>query len=337
VSRGAVVRAAKCALAAVLAWLLADRVLGLPQPFLAPYAAVLMIDSTVYRSVRGSAQQVAATASAVLVAFLTSRMIPEPAVALAVAVLVGALLGRWSVFGASGAWIAVTTVLVLTTSGATQGVLLVDRLVETALGAVIGTAVNALVLPPTYSRWARSATSDLARELRSVLSALAGALRDPDEPRDPRSWVERTRESERLVRRAEEAVGWSDEADHLNLRRPRRDRRSSGSVAERLRDAWPRVVQIAEAVHSSADAGPVTHYPTPASRAEYADLLDALGDVVDRMGGEDFDAAVTRTQHLLKVLDERVTTDPGEPPGAARGLSGMLLPARQALDALTGA
>jgi hypothetical protein len=95
-------------------------------------------------------------------------------------------------------------------------------------------------------------------------------------------------------------------------------------------------VQIAEAVHSSTDAGPVTHYPTPASRAEYSNLLESLGDVVDRMGGEGFDDAVTRTQRLLEVLDERVTTDPGEPPGAARGLSGMLLPARQALDALTG-
>ncbi|HWO63887.1 MAG TPA: aromatic acid exporter family protein [Umezawaea sp.] len=336
-TRRALVQAAKCALVAVLAWLLADRVLGLPQPFLAPYAAVLMIESTVYRSVKGSAQQVAATASAVLVAFLASRTIPDTAAALGVAVLVGSLLGRWSVYGASGRWLGVTAVLVLTTTGAMDGVLLLDRLAETALGAVLGTAVNALVLPPTYARWAGSATSDVVRELRGVLTALARALRDTEVPHDPQAWVRRMEGSERLVRRAEEAVGWSDEADHLNLRRARRDRRTHTTAEADLRAAWPRLVQITEAVRSSTDSGPVDHYPGPESRAAYADLLDALADVVGRIEdhGEDFDHAVTRTRHLLRSLDERVTTDADQSPGTARGLGGMLLPARTALDALT--
>ncbi|HEX6340553.1 FUSC family protein [Umezawaea sp.] len=336
-TRHAVVQAGKCALVAVLAWLLADRVLGLPQPFLAPYAAVLMIDSTVYRSVKGSAQHLAATASAVLVAFLASRIIPEASAALGVAVLVGTLLGRWSVYGSGGRWLGVTAVLVLTTGGALEGVLLLDRLVETALGAVIGTVVNALVLPPTYSRWAGSATSDLVHELREVLTALAKALRDTEEPLDPQAWVRRMRRSERLVRGAEEAVGWSDEADRLNLRRRRRDRRTSDTAEARLREAWPRLVQITEAVRSSADSGQVAHYPGHESRAEYADLLDALADVLGGVQEPDerFHDAVTRAQHLFTVLDQRVTDGPAESPGTARGLSGMLLPTREALAALT--
>ncbi|MCS7478442.1 aromatic acid exporter family protein [Umezawaea endophytica] len=336
-TRHAVVQAVKCALVAVLAWLLADRVLGLPQPFLAPYAAVLMIESTVYRSVKGSVQQVAATASAVLLAFVVSRIVPDTAAALGVAVLTGVLLGRWSVFGEGGRWIGVTAVLVLTTSGATDGVLLVDRLLETALGVALGTVVNALVLPPTYSRWAGSATSDLVRELRGVLTGLARALRDTETPRDPQAWVRRVRRSEHLVRRAEEAVGWSDEADHLNVRRARRDRNSHDTAEAGLREAWPRLVQITEAVRSGADSGPVDRYPGRESRAEYADLLDALADVVGEVEvrGEEFEHAVTRTRDQLKALDERVTTDPDQSPGSARGLGVMLLPARAALDALT--
>lgn len=333
-SRSAIVQAAKAAVAAVLAWVLADRVFGLPQPFLAPYAAVFMIESTVYRSIRGSAQQLAAASTAVLLAFLASRMVPEPAVALGVAVLIGLLIGKWSVFGESGRWVGVTAVLVLTTSGAAQEVLLVDRLVETALGAAIGTAVNALILPPTYVRWARDATADLAAELRAVLTELAAALRAPEQPDDPQAWVRRTRESERLVRHAEEAVHWSDEADRLNLRRRHP---SHGDAAAHLRDAWPRLVQIAEAVHSCVDPGPVTRYPSRSVRAEYAALLDDLADVVGHVAerGEEFDAAVARTRDRIGPLDERVTTGSAERAGEARGLSAMLLPARLALDALS--
>ncbi|WP_352231681.1 aromatic acid exporter family protein [Actinokineospora sp. NBRC 105648] len=68
----------KAAAAAVLAWVLADRVLHLPQPFLAPYSAVLVVESTVFRSIKGSAQQSIAASTAVLVALLASRLIPEP-------------------------------------------------------------------------------------------------------------------------------------------------------------------------------------------------------------------------------------------------------------------
>lgn len=335
-SRRAIVQAFKGALAAVSAWVLADDVLGLPQPFLAPYAAVLMIESTVYRSIRGSLQQLAAASTAVLLAFLASRLVPDPVGALGVAVLIGLLIGRWSPFGDSGRWIGVTVVLVLTVSGATHEVLLVDRLVETALGAAIGTVVNAVVLPPSYARWASAATADLAAELRAVLGELANALRAPDLPQDSQAWVRRTKESERLVRRAEEAVGWNNESGRMNVLR-RREHRDHDRVAVNLREVWPRLVQIAEAVHSCIDSGRVFHYPSPESRAEYAALLDDLAEVVKHGEERDvaFHEAIADTRRRIARLDERLTTtDLAGSSGAARGLSGMLLPARLALDAL---
>jgi len=335
-SRRTIVQAFKGALAAVVAWVLADGVLGLPQPFLAPYAAVFMIESTVYRSIRGSLQQLAAAGTAVLLAFLASRLVPDPVAALGVAVLAGLLIGRWTPFGDSGRWVGVTAVLVLTVSGATQEVLLVDRLVETALGAVIGTMINLVVLPPSYARWADAATADLGAELRAVLGDLADALRAPDLPPDSHAWVSRTKESERLVRRAEEAVGWHNEAERMNVLRRHRDHREHDRIAVNLREAWPRLVQIAEAVRSCIDSGPVFSYPSPESRAEYARLLDGLAEVV-KHGAERADAfhqAIADTRHQIARLDERLTSDVAGSGAAARGLSGMLLPARLALDAL---
>ncbi|PPK63321.1 hypothetical protein V5P93_002293 [Actinokineospora auranticolor] len=55
-----------------------------------------------YRSMKGSAQQVIAAGTAVLLAFFAVRLVPAPAVALGVAVLAGLLIGKLSVFGESG-------------------------------------------------------------------------------------------------------------------------------------------------------------------------------------------------------------------------------------------
>lgn len=51
---------------------------------------------------KGSAQQVIAAGTAVLLAFFAVRLVPAPAVALGVAVLAGLLIGKLSVFGESG-------------------------------------------------------------------------------------------------------------------------------------------------------------------------------------------------------------------------------------------
>ena len=63
-----VVQLAKTALAAVVAWVIAASVLDLPQPFLAPWAALLVVHATVYRTFSKGTQQVAATVVAVLLA-----------------------------------------------------------------------------------------------------------------------------------------------------------------------------------------------------------------------------------------------------------------------------
>ena len=63
-----VLQLVKTVLAAVAAWVIASSVLDLPQPFLAPWAALLVVHATVYRTFSKGAQQVAATVVAVLLA-----------------------------------------------------------------------------------------------------------------------------------------------------------------------------------------------------------------------------------------------------------------------------
>ena len=64
---------AKTALAGVIAWVIAIDVLGLDQPFLAPWAAVLVVHATVYRTVSRGGQQILATFLGVLLAWAVRR------------------------------------------------------------------------------------------------------------------------------------------------------------------------------------------------------------------------------------------------------------------------
>ncbi|MPY86274.1 MAG: hypothetical protein GEV00_24345, partial [Actinophytocola sp.] len=141
-----VVQAAKAGLAAVAAWLLARHALSLPQPFLAPYAAVFLVESTVYRSVWLSVQQVGAVAIGVALAGLAAVTIPSTSVAIGVVTAIGLVIGRWRGFGSSGIWIGITALFVLTYGTASDPMSLLYRLVEIALGAALGLVVNAVLL-----------------------------------------------------------------------------------------------------------------------------------------------------------------------------------------------
>src|SRR4051794_10412942 len=79
--------------AVVLAWVVARSVLDVTQPFLAPWAALLTVHATVYRTLRRGIQQATAAVAGVLVAFAAGTVLGAGALSLAVAVLLGLLIG----------------------------------------------------------------------------------------------------------------------------------------------------------------------------------------------------------------------------------------------------
>ncbi len=87
----------KTVVAAVVAWMLAVQVFDLPQPFLAPWSALLVVHATVYRSFSRGAKQVGATVVGVLLAWATGDLLGLDAAALAVMLLAGLVIGnlRW--------------------------------------------------------------------------------------------------------------------------------------------------------------------------------------------------------------------------------------------------
>jgi len=328
----------------VAAWLLARHALSLPQPFLAPYAAVFLVESTVYRSVWLSVQQVGAVAIGVALAGLAAVTIPSTSVAIGVVTALGLVIGRWRGFGSSGIWIGITALLVLTYGAADDPMSLVYRLVEIALGAALGLVVNAVLLPPVYLRRPQQATAELAGTLCELLRGLASTLRaeardeETGTAADDHDWTDHARAAEKLVRQGEDAISWSVESARLNLRQRKRQRwvaQAWQSSLVAMRSAWPHLREITEAAYETARERPLFGYPDPESRRALAAVFDDLAKAIAQRGqpGGSIEAAreaLARADEALRELEHRIFDDGHVRVDTAVGLASMLLPASKA-------
>ena len=159
-------------LAAVAAWVIAASVLDLPQPFLAPWAALLVVHATVYRTFSKGAQQVAATVVAVLLATAVGEAFGLTTEAIALLLVVALVLGSVPWLGAEATTIATTGLVVLTT-GFDDDVMLISRLYDTAIGVGVGLLVNVIVWPPLRRRTAAKALDRIDDGIGALLVDMA--------------------------------------------------------------------------------------------------------------------------------------------------------------------
>ncbi|AGM05758.1 hypothetical protein AORI_3173 [Amycolatopsis keratiniphila] len=321
--RRSLVQIAKATAAAVIAWIVATAVLRLPQPFLAPYAAVFLVQATVYRSLRGWAQQVGAVSVGVLLAAGAGQLIPSVTVALGLVIFVGLLIGSWRGFGDSGVWVGITGMLLISYGNATEPVLLADRLLETALGAAIGAVLNAVILPPLHGERLRAATSRLASAIADVLDRTAELVRG-GEPTD--GLDDRMEDVRSLVAEAEDAIGWTREGRYLNLRGRRESREEP---LANLVSLWHPLAQLIDAVSEAARSEQPFRHPGEHARGVVGDLLEALAEAV-RSGDPD---KLDRCRELLGEIDHLLVT-PTDEVTTSIGLGAMALPARRLVQRL---
>src|SRR4051812_49994057 len=110
-----VAQLAKTAGAAVLAWVIATQALSLSQSFLAPWAALLVVHATVYRTFSRGLQQVTASVVGVLLAWAVGSYAGLSTVAVSVLLTVGLAVGSLRWFREESTAIAATGLIVLTT------------------------------------------------------------------------------------------------------------------------------------------------------------------------------------------------------------------------------
>ncbi|HZF89151.1 FUSC family protein [Streptomyces sp.] len=214
--RDLVVQAGKAALAAWLAWAVAGWWLQAPMAFVAPWVAIVLVESTVYRSIAHGLQQLAAIATGTVLATAAALLLDSTMAAMGLVLPLAVLLGNWRRLGSQGVYAATGALFVLTFQPVTVAGS-AARIAEAVFGAVVGIAVNALVRPPVYLRSTRAALEDAAGEAEGILEAVADGLVSGEWDADAAgSLHERALRLGRLVDQARAAVGWSRESLRVN-------------------------------------------------------------------------------------------------------------------------
>jgi hypothetical protein len=213
------VQLVKTAVAAVAAWLLASQVFGLPQAFLAPWAALLVVHATVYRTFSRGLRQVTSAVLGVLLAWAVGNVVGVSATAVAVLLVVGLLIGALRWFGDESTSVAATGLIVLTTGLSDRDLVLLDRLFDSLIGIVVGLLVNMVVWPPLRDASAARAIDAIDDLVGRLLCDMAHDLREGCDDEAVEGWVARTRRLDHQIDHAWSLVRQARESSRLNPRR----------------------------------------------------------------------------------------------------------------------
>lgn len=314
---------AKAAASAMVAWWIAEVVLGLDQAYLSPWVALLTVHVTVYRTVVRGGQTLLSVGLGVLVAFVVVQLLGATFWALGIAVLIGLVIGRPKLLRYEGTTTA-TTALFVTTGAYTMTEqraieLVPGRLLDTVIGVAVALVINLIVFPPLNDRSAQRQIDDVDRRLGQLLVDMANQIRDPVDVQEEDDWIERTRSIDRDLRDAWALVTTAQESRRANVRRLRRsttDVHSYPEVLKRLEEGIAQTRSIARHLRESTQEA---NEWDPRFRGRF---LDLLADVGHRVADPQSDVAPLR-EGLRHLADDLSDQD----------LSGLLWPLYGALIA----
>ncbi|WP_437022879.1 FUSC family protein [Streptomyces sp. enrichment culture] len=298
--RDLAVQSLKAAGAGLLAWCIAQVWMGDPMALMAPWVAVVLVQATVYSSVRQATQLFTAMCLGTLVASGAQAVTDDTTMALVLCLPPLMLLANWHRFGGQGVYAATTAVFTLA-SGAVSAAAVGHRVGQAALGAVIGVAVNALVLPPIHLRDVRENLTALARETGDVLHSLAADLRDCAwDAQTAAAWSSAATRLQHRLDALRSARGWSQESLRLTYGPLRALHRVPvAAPPEREDQRWGRVTgHVTALIRTLTVAADENRTPAPPEGTvleRYARLLELIGDAchaeAGRLQGEEPDTA----------------------------------------------
>ncbi|MFJ4199897.1 aromatic acid exporter family protein [Streptomyces sviceus] len=278
--RDLLVQSLKASAAAILAWLVAGVWMGDPMALMAPWVAVVLVQATVFSSLVQAARQLAAICCGTVLASVALAVTGSTLGAVALSVPLLVLLANLPRFGDQGIYGATTALFTLAT-GAADVSAVGHRVGQAALGAVIGVAVNAFVLPPVHLRDVRENLAALAREAGDTLHTVAGDLRDGEW--DAQGWSHASARLERRLGALRSARGWSRESLRLTAAPLRAVRRPPALLpTEEDDERWSRVTghirALTRTLAVAADEDRASAPPAGPVLDSYADLLQLIGD-----------------------------------------------------------
>ena len=302
-----VIQVVKTVVAAVIAWYIVADLLHLPQSFLAPWSALLVVHATVYRTFSEGAVQVGGAVLGVLTAWAVGHTMGLDVWSVGAVLVVGMAFGALPWFGSQSTIVAATGLIVLTTGFANDDSMLVTRLLDTAIGIGVGLVVNAVVWPPLRRRTAVVAMDALDDDVGELLVDMAEELKKGVSEECIEQWVQRTRDLDAAVDHAWSLVRQASESARMNPRRAAGELKDPKQWMDLLR----RVEQAVAEIRSMAR----THAHALAENQEWQpDFRDALVTVMHTGGTALMEADREAIEDCRTSLDDLVDMVAGHDP-----------------------
>lgn len=208
----------KGVVAGTAAWWLSLVVLDSSLPFLAPWTALLTVHATVYRSLSRGAQTTVASTVGVALSFVIGAWLGVNLWTFALALFVGLLGARLSWIRDEGVAIATTAIFVLGSGFDSQQPLLMDRILEVALGVTVGIAVNLMIVPPLRDQQASRYIDSINRRMGIVLTSMADEFSDSWDTHRADAWFRETESMSSELNSAWQTVRFARESQRGNPR-----------------------------------------------------------------------------------------------------------------------
>ncbi len=309
--RPATAQIARLTVAAVVAYLIADRVSPGILDLTAPLTALLVVQATTVGTLQMGLVRVGAVLTGVLVAVGISSWIGLSWWSLAVVIAASLGLAKVLRLGDQSLETPISAMLILAV--ATPGLAAEVRVVNTLIGTVVGVAFSLLVPVSIPSARATGAVRQVARSQAALLDEVALSLADrAPHPEEVAAWFAWTEDIAHDVDAAAAAVRTVEESRRLNPRALTTDLVHPG-----LRDALGRLERCLAAERAllvvigreapQPDGAPESSL-SPELRRAFAVVLDDVADAVrgfgDLVGAEFGGGRVARVDELFaRTLD----------------------------------
>lgn len=207
-------RLAKSTLAAVIAWEVMA-LLGSPRPVLAALGAILVVQVTVRASLARSIQLMVGVSVGLGAAVVLGEVLGLHWWSIGLVVLLSLALGEILRLGPFSSQVAISALLALSL-GSAYGL---TRVFDTAVGALIGVAVNVVIVPPSLVQEGARQMRSIAENLGSLLADIGnGLMAGPPDDASMGRWLGRARDIAGDLRRSVALIDQGEESLRYNPR-----------------------------------------------------------------------------------------------------------------------
>src|ERR1700677_1367600 len=257
---------------AVFAYLLALQLPGdSSRSVLAPLTALLVVQATLYHTIRSAVQRVVGVTAGVTAAVVVAAYVPFSWWVLGLLIAGTLGLGMLLRLREDILEVPISAMLIFSVDSHAAAT---SRITETLVGAAAGLAAG-LLFAPLRVQPAKEAVGDLSRQMADLLGQMAAGLAEGADPKRATEWLGRTRALRGESERVDDALSQAEESVRLNPRRLRFVNPAAG-----LRDGVDTLERAATDMRvlarSVADSARIDSEHSPMREAETRGRLGAV-------------------------------------------------------------